>query len=123
MAIAVRARISPTLEQRVTELEQRVRTLEQQFAARFGPRDLADRAVLPAIVMATQGAVFTSRELLRHARVDGALHQALEDADVTTTQECGQLLHRLEAWPLDGVRLERVDRTPAGRRWRVVVCR
>jgi hypothetical protein len=114
--------VSPSLEQRVAELETRnaehetrIAALEQQLASRFGPRDDADRAVLPFLITAMVGRDrFTSADVMRCADLDESLRLALADADVVDRRECGYLLRRLEACPLEGLRLAHVGRTRRG---------
>ncbi len=89
--------------------------------ARGGARDAAETLVLPAIASAIGARRFTSVDLLAHARVDPALADAIEAADVTNPREMGKLLARLETQPIAGLRLERVGGARVGVVWRVGV--
>ena len=96
-------------------------TRVEALEARHVVRDAWERAVLPAIAAAIGGRRFTSAALLAHTDANEALAAALEAADVVTVRECGKLLARLEAQPIAGLRLVRVDECREGIVWSVQV--
>jgi hypothetical protein len=87
-----------------------------------GARDEADQALLLALAEAVGDRQFTSAQLMAHAAVDPALHEALEAADVTSTKELGCLCRRLEGISIRGVRLARAGDQRGGVLWRLLVC-
>jgi len=84
------------LTARVAVLERTCHDLAAIVARGRGLRDNADAALIAAIHAATAGDAFMSRELCDHARVVPALGLALEAADLTTAQELGHWLRRVE---------------------------
>jgi hypothetical protein len=82
-----------------------------------GPRDRADIALLAAVAEAIGDRQFTSAQLMAHATVHPALHEALEAADITNAHEFGCVFRRMEGIAVTGFRLER-----AGVVWQVRVC-
>lgn len=116
MSTGSAARIT-ALEATVAALALEVGSLRATVAALTAmrpDRDQADtdlRRLLPA---STQGLPFTSEELLRHARVDGALQSALQAADIDSTASLGTWL-RGRAGVQHGVAIVRLQ--GRGRRW------
>lgn len=101
----------------VRELRQRIEAIE----AANGPRDAADRALLPAIAEAVGSRAFSARDLWRHRRVDAALAAGLLAADVDSVRSLGHVLRRLShtAGP---IRLVSVGASRDGLRWRCEFC-
>jgi hypothetical protein len=77
----------------------------------------ADIALLAAVAEAIGDRQFTSAQLMAHATVHPALHEALEAADITNAHELGCVFRRMEGIAVTGFRLER-----AGVVWQVRVC-
>jgi hypothetical protein len=85
-----------------------------------GLRDDDDVRVLLAVAAAAIGTRFTSSEVMRHARLDKQLADALEAADCDSPRALGQLFRRVEGKIIEGVRLECVGTDREGLLWRVV---
>jgi hypothetical protein len=112
---AAAVRVDPLAEVRaeLAEVRERLARLE----TRFGARDAAEAAVLPAIAAAIGSRRFTSAELKAHSEVDDALGAALEAADVESVRELGKLLARLEVRPIGGLTLTRLSESRRGLIW------
>ena len=97
--------------QRLLHEQAETRRAVETLLRRAGPRDDAERRVLAAIAVAVGDRAFTSAELLAHGRVDPALAEAIEaaDVDLDSPRACGKLLARLERETSGGLRLTRVD--------------
>jgi hypothetical protein len=85
------------------------------------PADPADADLLAAMWTAIGSSTFTATACLARVAVAGDvdLGEALRRADVTTGQELGTLLRRLEGRVLNGCCVRRVDVSRAGVVWRV----
>jgi hypothetical protein len=73
------------------------------------PDDRWDDALVLAIAASTDSRHFSTRELFRHAAIDGALKRALDDACVENPRQCGKWLRRVEGRPIAGIANECVD--------------
>ena len=101
----------------------RVEAIEQwraEVQGSRGARDADDRALLVAIAESIGDRRFTSGELIHHATIAPALHEALRAADVQEPHELGVLFRRLQGITIDGMRVERTDDSRAGAVWRVL---
>jgi hypothetical protein len=99
-------------------LEGQVEILERVGAAR-GPRDQADERLLLAIHEAAEGLPFKASHVIKRARHVPALAAALLAADITSQEQLGKLLGRLEGVTIAGLRLERTKDRRAP--WRIVL--
>jgi hypothetical protein len=84
-----------------------------------GPRDDADAAVLLAIAETIGDRRFTASQLLAHAEVSPALHEALQAADIVDTRDLGWFCRRVHGSPRPSVQLERAGECRIGILWRV----
>jgi hypothetical protein len=82
---------------------------------RDGPRDAADRALVLTLADTVRAARFTVQELWRHARTDAELHAAIAAADLTSPQQVGKWLRRVEGVEVQGRLVVRERRTRARR--------
>lgn len=93
----------------------------QALERAHGPRDAADRSVLVAIAETIGERRWTSGQLLAHAAIAPALHDALLAADITDARELGAFCKRVQGGVRSGICLEKDDESRAGILWRVVV--
>lgn len=108
---------------RQDRIERELVALRRAIQQQQGPRDEAERAVLPAIAQAVGDATFTSAELLEHARACEHLRAALLAADVASDdgQGVGFLLRRLARITDGELAIERTDERRGIAVWRVLV--
>jgi hypothetical protein len=124
--ISTRAAVPDTTEALLRELVEEVRGLRADLARERGrspARDASVEALLPVLAAAVADRAFTSREVVEHAVVDGALRAALDKAGVVTGRQLGKWLRRAEGRAIAGVRLERIGTDRDGVIWRVRVSR
>jgi hypothetical protein len=95
------------------EFERRLAALEQQQQQKTP----SDSALLSAIALAVQGAVFSAKELVDHAAVDANLRAAIGPV---SARRLGKRLRSLVETPIDGLVLHRVGRDGGGAIWSVV---
>ncbi len=89
------------LERDNAELKARMLALEAQR----GVRDANDERLLRTLV---SDAPFTCAQVLRHARFDAVLAEALVDADIDNAKQLGKLLARLRGIPVPGIAVAHV---------------
>jgi hypothetical protein len=92
-----------------------------RVAGVYGPRDHADVAIVPHLARVFGARPFTSKLVLRHARVDADLRGALQSADVETARQLGWVLRAVQGIDVADFRVDRVRVSTAGHTWRVSV--
>jgi hypothetical protein len=109
------------IEALLRELAEGQRRILAALERLHGPRDEADQAALLAIAETIGDRRWSSGQLLEHADLSPALHDALEAADVTNTRDLGWFCRRVHGSPSAGIRLERAGACRDGVLWSVVV--
>jgi hypothetical protein len=107
-------------DDQVEAMLRELRAIRQAVERRHVPRDERHVVLLTAIAAAAAGTAFTTGELIAHAKIEGALREAIMmSCGGLNGRKLGRLLRRLEGVELGGHAIERCGEDSGGVIWLV----